>query len=769
MIRHNRRVKLSLVRLEERNAASETLHAVLGNLGIASIFDTSSLDSAIIPSTSLSAVDPSYRTNSSNNDANTAIALNPLRDQTPPPAPAAEGDAAPDQSPNARPSVPAALADGWFGSASWLAGAFSFDGPSAVAGGGIGSAGEMTAGAATPVPQLVEGTPTFSHATSTASSDGEPPVPPPLSPGDTTAPFAGEPADDADGVAAAVEAQAPNHGDGNQDGVLDANQNDVASLRSSTSSSFVTIDGLGHTLTQVRAMAAPVENAQNVTLPMGMFAFELQGVARGGAATARLVLPDGSNPNHYFKQDSTGALQSFDFDGTTGAEFNGNIVTLHFVDGGRGDADGMANGVVVDPGGYGWIDIVTAAWVHDVTFSGANLINIVADPGTPAYPAGPQWVAGSPALPVGYPRNTDAVVSANFTATVTSWPYQPPSYGLMVEGFSTLSAAQPYYFDIPPTTVTLTGTNLYLPPTTVTNPFPTFVNYGSLTINWFFSNDGGANWTEAGQSANELYVTLATPSVNPVYHTLINLSVPISAQFPAGIESRVISQTWQNFAARTVTTRNVNPLYNGLQLRYYGEWDTPSQTSATLLQNLDGQCYAHGELFAYSLMAAGVRDTRLQPVKIWSIVSGEVMLIKNWDFVGNGTANATINGVVYPYQNTLSDPTQDPANGGGFGVYMKKTDGVWGYYWGTTVEVVDKPGLPGQNTANPKSTFSDHTIVKISGTYYDPSYGMQFATIQAWETASVAGFVARDPQGVNNNYRLVFRKDPGGLNVQTDE
>src|SRR5262249_33776479 len=41
------------------------------------------------------------------------------------------------------------------------------------------------------------------------------------------------------------------------------------------------------------------------------------------------------------------------FDGTTGAEIQDNVITLHLVDGGRGDADGVANGVIVDPGGPG--------------------------------------------------------------------------------------------------------------------------------------------------------------------------------------------------------------------------------------------------------------------------------------------------------------------------------------------------------------------------------------------------------------------------------
>lgn len=41
----------------------------------------------------------------------------------------------------------------------------------------------------------------------------------------------------------------------------------------------------------------------------------------------------------------------FSYDGTTGAQSNGSRVTLHFVDGARGNDDLTANGVIVDPGG----------------------------------------------------------------------------------------------------------------------------------------------------------------------------------------------------------------------------------------------------------------------------------------------------------------------------------------------------------------------------------------------------------------------------------
>ena len=179
------------------------------------------------------------------------------------------------------------------------------------------------------------------------------------------------------------------------------------------------------------------------------------------------------------------------------------------------------------------------------------------DPGTPIYPDPPHWsdsnlngvIDGEEerALPVGYPRNTDSFVSAKFAATLVNLPYPPANYGLMVRGFNILSAYQPYFYTVPPTAAFLQGNDVYLPPTLIHNPFPNTVNYGTLVINWEFSYDGGAGWTQAGRSENELYVTLATPTVSPVYHTPIHLSVSSAALVAASDEDAVVCETLYMF------------------------------------------------------------------------------------------------------------------------------------------------------------------------------------------------------------------------------
>jgi len=91
-----------------------------------------------------------------------------------------------------------------------------------------------------------------------------------------------------------------------------------------------------------------------VEAPYDFFEFTITGVATGGATTVTLILPE--NISSYYKYGPTpdntaDHWYEFMYDGQTGAVISGNVVTLHFVDGLRGDYDITANGTIVDPGG----------------------------------------------------------------------------------------------------------------------------------------------------------------------------------------------------------------------------------------------------------------------------------------------------------------------------------------------------------------------------------------------------------------------------------
>ena len=89
------------------------------------------------------------------------------------------------------------------------------------------------------------------------------------------------------------------------------------------------------------------------TLPYGLFNFRVEGLPVDAAnpATANLtfyfpaVLPPDAR---WYKYDRAGNAM---IDITADVLFNGNQAMLTLADGGSGDADGVINGVIVDPGG----------------------------------------------------------------------------------------------------------------------------------------------------------------------------------------------------------------------------------------------------------------------------------------------------------------------------------------------------------------------------------------------------------------------------------
>jgi uncharacterized repeat protein (TIGR02543 family) len=181
-----------------------------------------------------------------------------------------------------------------------------------------------------------------------------------------TATFSLKDSDD-DGVTDQEEDAGPNGGDGNDDGIADYNQTHVASFKAYDGLHDVTIESpTGTTLSACSAQGNPhpEDSPWWVDFPYGFFEFSIAGLAPGGTAIANLYIHDGDEQNTYYKYGPTPDNPhndqwykfKFDTQTQTGAEFNGNIITLHFVDGQLGDDDLTANGTILDVGGPGVVD-----------------------------------------------------------------------------------------------------------------------------------------------------------------------------------------------------------------------------------------------------------------------------------------------------------------------------------------------------------------------------------------------------------------------------
>lgn len=163
---------------------------------------------------------------------------------------------------------------------------------------------------------------------------------------------------DMDGVADDVEDSAPNAGDANRDGIADKLQPHVASVPNLVDGRYLVLVADPSTaLTQVAAGTPPADfPTANASFPFGMLGFHITGLPYAGATvTVKLYLPDSGGVNRYFKHSPTPGnpvphWHIYDYDGGTGSQISGSVVTLQLVDGGKGDSDMTANGEIDDPG-----------------------------------------------------------------------------------------------------------------------------------------------------------------------------------------------------------------------------------------------------------------------------------------------------------------------------------------------------------------------------------------------------------------------------------
>ena len=107
---------------------------------------------------------------------------------------------------------------------------------------------------------------------------------------------------------------------------------------------------------------SPVNTPGGVDFPYGFVKFEVTQVLAGGSIEVTMSLEPGASANTFYKygptpDDPSPHWYEFLYDGTTGAVISGNIITLYLVDGLRGDHDLTVNGVILEPGAPGVVEI----------------------------------------------------------------------------------------------------------------------------------------------------------------------------------------------------------------------------------------------------------------------------------------------------------------------------------------------------------------------------------------------------------------------------
>jgi MYXO-CTERM domain-containing protein len=147
-----------------------------------------------------------------------------------------------------------------------------------------------------------------------------------------------------------------------------------------------------------RANVAGASLGQNVVLPMGAVSFTLNNVAPAGSSAVLSIVPpagalDPTNPNSFVKADGTTLKDGLSWFKIVGGAWKGQanvpisidlakgVILVTLKDGGPEDADGLANGKIVDPGAPGFGEVVaTPVASNSSDWFGCSLGNGKPDP-----------------------------------------------------------------------------------------------------------------------------------------------------------------------------------------------------------------------------------------------------------------------------------------------------------------------------------------------------------------------------------------------------
>ncbi len=207
---------------------------------------------------------------------------------------------------------------------------------------------------------------------------------------------------DTDGASQNMEDMAPAmtggvRGDGNGDGLADSLQSNVASvlfLNSSTAQSapgnaiplyvslvadsrngvIDTADSNSANLSNVLQLDRPTDTPTDMQMPMGLVAFTANVGSAGVTETFSLFVDANLTVNGYWKQNAVGTwvnLASNPHGGLIVTDTQGKTrLDFQIQDGGEFDADGIANGSIVDPGAAGYMPLSLVGYTPDLSDSG---------------------------------------------------------------------------------------------------------------------------------------------------------------------------------------------------------------------------------------------------------------------------------------------------------------------------------------------------------------------------------------------------------------
>jgi len=365
---------------------------------------------------------------------------------------------------------------------------------------------------------------------------------------------------DDDGVPSSIEDASSGDGDGNSDGQPDAIQENVTTLVTDTGDHITlevlnpdTQDDPDDLLDTARLVDVHVRDLASwfhpspppgVYLGGGMLTFGIEGIAPAQSVDVRITLHSGQHPTHYYKLGPTAQhpmeWYPFDYDGTTGATFDGNTVTLHLVDGQRGDADLLVNGRIIDPGGpaFAWdtppiIQTKTLATTTGDVDTPATLFGTFSDL-TPddAHVVSIDWGDGQTDQFTLHIGERGFYAEHDYADDSQAYP--------LVLSVTDLSATDTAFTTIEPLHADAGGPYSIDAGQPLTVDAGQSTGSGDITYAWDLDGDDTADWTAKSSVSEIPWMTLANLGLSTGAHTIsVTVSNGVSASAPSMAELSV--------------------------------------------------------------------------------------------------------------------------------------------------------------------------------------------------------------------------------------
>jgi len=191
-------------------------------------------------------------------------------------------------------------------------------------------------------------------------------------------------AGDRDGASTATENAAPNDGDANDDGTADTNQANVTSFVSPITGHYVALATSGdcdqNDDPYVATTAGNARADNSYSYPVGMMNFSITCDTPGDSATVTQYYYGDYDAAQFVARKYNAASGSYtDIPGATleNVTIGGQSalkITYAITDGGPLDADGLANGTIVDPAGPGVKVVAAAGSTGTLADTGTNVL-----------------------------------------------------------------------------------------------------------------------------------------------------------------------------------------------------------------------------------------------------------------------------------------------------------------------------------------------------------------------------------------------------------